>query len=186
MCSNSNVLCHCHFLRASIIRLIIAFLYLCIQVINPYEGLRPESRGGCHSGMSWGHPPQLLSLVALPAGPVERLSDGARNSTQLCVSAVARAWVIMARARTIVMSWPHPPTPKSYKYSSPFGLGGRFSQSGVHRIGNPGIISRPQTQPRVVPRPLGSVEIPQRSLKLNWYYSYYSAVAQSGGSLLTI
>ena len=59
-----------------------------------------------------------------------------------------------------------PPTPKSYKYSSPFGLrvlgawcvviGGwweRFSRSGVHQIGNPGIICRPQTQPRVVARP---------------------------------
>ena len=46
-----------------------------------------------------------------------------------------------------------PPTPKSYKYSSPFGLGERFSRSGVHRIGNPGIVCRPQTQPRVVPRP---------------------------------
>ena len=30
---------------------------------------------------------------------------------------------------------------------------GRFSRSGVHRIGNPGIIFRPQTQPRVVPHP---------------------------------
>ena len=30
---------------------------------------------------------------------------------------------------------------------------GRFSRSGVHRIGNPGIVFRPQTQPRVVPRP---------------------------------
>ena len=56
-----------------------------------------------------------------------------------------------------------PPTPKSYKYSSPFGLGGeevvvcgwweRFSRSGVHRIGNPGIVYRPQTQPRVIARP---------------------------------
>ena len=70
----------------------------------------------------------------------------------------------MARARTVVTSWPRPPTPKSYKYSSPFGLGGeevvvlwlgwweRFSWSGVHRIGNPGIVYRPQTQPRVVAR----------------------------------
>ena len=123
MCSNSNVLCHCHFLRASIIRLIIAFLYLCIQVINPYKGVRPESRGGCHGGTSWGRPPHLLSLVAPPAGPVERLSDGARSSTQPCVSAVPRAWVIMARARTVLTLWPCPPTPKSYKYSSPFGLG---------------------------------------------------------------
>ena len=70
-----------------------------------------------------------------------------------------------------------PPTPKSYKYSSPFGLGvcigcvscgvvrvcgwwERFSRSGVHRIGNPGIIYRPQTQPRVVARPWD----PSRSL----------------------
>ena len=65
-----------------------------------------------------------------------------------------------------------PPTPKSYKYSSPFGLGvawwcawvcgwwERFSQSGVHRIGNPGIVCRPQTQPRVVARPWD----PSRSL----------------------
>ena len=30
----------------------------------------------------------------------------------------------MARAHAIVMSWLHPPTPKSYKYSSPFGLRG--------------------------------------------------------------
>ena len=30
----------------------------------------------------------------------------------------------MARACTVVKSWPRPPTPKSYKYSSPFGLGG--------------------------------------------------------------
>ena len=37
---------------------------------------------------------------------------------------------------------------------------GRFSQSGVHRIGNPGIVCRPQTQPRVVPRPWD----PSRSL----------------------
>ena len=53
-----------------------------------------------------------------------------------------------------------PPTPKSYKYSSPFGLRGGFSRSGVHRIGNPGIVCRPQTQPRVVPRPWD----PSRSL----------------------
>ena len=57
-----------------------------------------------------------------------------------------------------------PPTPKSYKYSSPFGLWGvgcvvcgcwweRFSRSGVHQIGNPGIVCRPQTQPRVVACP---------------------------------
>ena len=56
------------------------------------------------------------------------------------------------------------PTPKSYKYSSPFGLGGerreRFSRSGVHRIGNPGIVCRPQTQPRFVARPWD----PSRSL----------------------
>ena len=58
-----------------------------------------------------------------------------------------------------------PPTPKSYKYSSPFGLGvcgwwERFSRSGVHRIGNPGIVCRPQTQPRVVAHPWD----PSRSL----------------------
>ena len=29
----------------------------------------------------------------------------------------------MARACAVVTSWPCPPTPKSYKYSSPFGLG---------------------------------------------------------------
>ena len=64
------------------------------------------------------------------------------------------------------------PPPKSYKYSSPFGLvvcggawsvGGwweRFSRSGVHRIGNPGIVCRPQTRPRVVARPWD----PSRSL----------------------
>ena len=65
-----------------------------------------------------------------------------------------------------------PPTPKSYKYSSPFGLGvvgvggrvcgwwERFSWSGVHRIGNPGIVYRPQTQPRVIAHPWD----PSRSL----------------------
>ena len=37
---------------------------------------------------------------------------------------------------------------------------GRFSRSGVHWIGNPGIVCRPQTQPRVVPRPWD----PSRSL----------------------
>ena len=46
-----------------------------------------------------------------------------------------------------------PPTPESYKYLSPFGLGGDSVGLVVHRIGNPGIALRPQTQPRVVPRP---------------------------------
>ena len=36
----------------------------------------------------------------------------------------------------------------------------RFSRSGVHRIGNPGIVCRPQTQPWVVARPWD----PSRSL----------------------
>ena len=172
-CFNSNVLCHCHFLRASIIRLIIAFLYLCIQVINPYKGVRPESRGGCHGGTSWGHPPQFLSLVAPPAGPVERLSDGARKSTQPCVSAVPRAWVIMARARAVITSWPRPPTPKSYEYSSPFGLEVRGHWWLVGEIQSVWCTSdwqprnRLQTSDSAPGRrsPLGSVEIPRWSLQ---------------------
>ena len=56
----------------------------------------------------------------------------------------------------------HGPTPRPQKAINtrvPSDSGG-FSRSGVHRIGNPGIVCRPQTQPRVVPRPWD----PSRSL----------------------
>ena len=118
----------------------------------------------CRGGTSWGRPPQLLSLVAPPAGPVERLSDGARDSTQPCVSAVPHAWVIMARARTVVMSWPRPSTPKSYKYWSPFGLGEIQSVWCTSDWQPRNHLQTSDSAPGH-PSPLGSVEIPWRSLQ---------------------
>ena len=50
----------------------------------------------------------------------------------------------------------HGPAPwpqKAINTRVPSDSGGRFSRSGVHQIGNPGIVFRPQTQPQVVPRP---------------------------------
>ena len=45
----------------------------------------------------------------------------------------------MAHARAVVMSWPQPLTPKSYKYSSPFRLGvgvrGRLVVGGRDSVG---------------------------------------------------
>ena len=59
----------------------------------------------------------------------------------------------------VVMSWPCPRPQKAINTRVPSDSG-RFSRSGVHRIGNPGIVCRPQTQPWVVPRPWD----PSRSL----------------------
>ena len=146
---------------------------LCIHICTVQKRLSARSAYICHGGTSWGRPPQFLSLVAPPAGPVERLSDGARNSTQPCVSAVPRAWVIMACARAVVMSWPRPLTPKSYKYSSPFRLGVRGHWWLVGEIQSVWCTSdwqprnRLQTSDSAPGRrsPLGSVEIPRRSLQ---------------------
>ena len=51
--------------------------------------------------------------------------------------------------RRYVMAPPRPQ--KAINTRVPSDSGG-FSRSGVHRIGNPGIVCRPQTQPRVIPR----------------------------------
>ena len=73
----------------------------------------------------------------------------------------------MARTRAVVTSWPCPPTPKSYKYSSPFGLGvrGRLVVGGRDSVGLVYIglaTHRLQTSDSALgrPSPLGSVEIP--------------------------
>ena len=160
MCFNSNVHCHCHFLRASIIRLIIAFF------VSLYSGNKPV-RGrtaGVQGRVSrWN---ELRSSSTAPffghsAGWSSGEAFGWRKEQYSTMRECCSTYLSNYGSRTHHHYIMAPPlTPKSYKYSSPFGLRGIQS---VWCTSDWQPRNRLQTSDSAPgrPLPLGSVKIPQ-------------------------
>ena len=98
------------------------FLYF-YSGIKPYEGVRPESRGGCHGETNWGRPPRPPFLtrrfIDCSVKRPSRRKDLYSPVHECWSTCLSNLW--LAHAPTLR----HGPAPthKHYKYSSPRGSG---------------------------------------------------------------